>query len=185
MPDTRILTASAPLFLANGATNSTTAGTSIASPAPTTTKPGGAGIINMGDPDGAVSSNGLIILPFGAGVATNTFLMSVFAWDLNKPVGAGNQDLWIAWPLATFTCTLCTVAGVANTDINASQLFCDTITLNVGNANVSMEIISPATNGSANLIASIILDTKGAKKVGILFAMNGSATSANAAVRRL
>lgn len=182
MPDTRILTASAPFFFSQP-TNSTTAGTSIANPAPTTTSP--SNTIPMGDPDGAVSSNGLEIIPFGVGAATNTFLMSVFAWDLKKPTVQGNQGLWIAWPLATFTCTLCTVAGVANTDIGANQLFCDTITLNVGNANVSNEIISPATNGSANLIASITLDTKGAKKVGILFAMNGSATSANAIVRRI
>lgn len=182
MPDTRILTASAPFGLALAA-NSTTAGASIANPATQTATP--TNTVAMGDPDGAVSSNGLEIVPFGAGVATNTFLMSVFAWDLKKPTVAGNQNLWIAYPLATFTCTLCTVAGQANTDINGSQLFCDTITLNVGNANVSVEIISPATNGSANLVASITLNTKGAKKAGFLFAMNGSATSANAAWRRL
>lgn len=181
--DTGILTASTPLFLAQAA-NSTTAGTSIANPAAVANlKP--SGLISMGNPTGAYSRNGLFIVPFGVGAATNTFLMSVFAWNPLKGVGAGSFDLWIATPLATFTCTLCTVTGAAGTDVGTNQLFCDTITLNVGNANISNEIISPATNGSANLIANIVLDTKGAKEVGILFAMNGSATSANAAIKRI
>ncbi len=184
--DAEIKTASTPFFRANGATNSTTAGTAPANPSPTVTKPSGAGVIDMGmsgNIDGAISSNGLIILPYGVGADDNTFVMTAFAWDILKAVGSGNRDIWVAWPLAAFTCTMGALAGVANTDLPANSLMVDTITLtaNFGNANVSNEIISPA----GDFQASIVLDTKGAKLVQLIFGMNSSATSANALVRRI
>ncbi len=171
-------------FMSAYTTNVTTAGTSITNPAATTTAPvpgPTTGIIQMGD-QGMMSANGLELIPFGVGTATNTFLLSVFALDAVKALDpTTNKTLWFYWPLATFTCTLCTYAGVANTDVNASQLFCGTITLGVGNANVSNEIVSP----TGNLVASITLDTKGAKYVYLALAMNNSATSANCLFRRL
>lgn len=163
------------------ATNITTAGTSIANPACTAAGPTGDGIILMGSPSGAYSSNGLLLVPFGVGSATNTFLMSVFAWDFVHPKTAQNAGMWVAWLLASFTCTLCTVAGLAGGEVDATQLFCDTITLGKGNANVSNEIVSP----TGNVIASIVLDTKGAKRVQTSFVINASATSCNTLYRKL
>jgi len=184
--DTAILTSSSPLFRANGATNSTTAGTAPANPTWTTTKPSGAGVHGMGemtDAPGAYSRNSLLILPYGVGSSTNTFFMSVFAWDVKKATSASFKDIWVAWPLLAVTCTLAaSPGGVANTDVDASQLAVGTITMttNFGTANVSNEIISPA----GNYQASIVLDVKGCRLVQFLFGVNNS-TSANALCRRM
>jgi hypothetical protein len=181
----QIDTRSTQLFLANPTADSTTAGTSIANPAAQMNSPGGLpGAINMGA-GGDMSSNGLLILPFGVGSAGNTFLMSAFAWDEvrgNNPNAIpGGVSLWVAWILASFTCTLNTNTGQAGTDVDNTHNFVGTIVLGVGNANISNEIISP----TGNVNASILLDTKGAKYVQLLFAMNGSSTAANALVRRM
>ncbi len=184
MADTAILTSSTPLFRSN-ATNSTTAGSAPTNPAWTKTKPTGDGVIDMGQmgsADGAYSRNGLLLLPYGVGSGQN-FLMTAFAWDVMKAKIAGNKDLWVAWPLAAFACTLNALHGLADTDVGLSDLGVGTITLTsgFGNANVSNEIVSP----TGDFQASIVLDTKGAKLVELRFAMNSAATSANCMVRRI
>lgn len=185
--DTAILTSSSRLFRANGSTNSTTSGSSIGNPVWTATEPSGVNVHAMGkdgQADGAYSRNGLLILPYGVGSNANTFLMTVFAWDWKKGADAGSQDLWVAWPLLAVTCTLTSaITGVNNTDVPAANFGVSTITMTtgVGTANVSNEIISP----TGSLQASIVLDTKGCKLIQFSFAMNGSATSANALVRRI
>lgn len=163
------------------ATDSTTAGTSIAQPADTATSPSGDGIIQMGTPDGAYCSNGLKIVPYGVGTAGQTFLMSVFCWEEIHPKITQRARQWSADLLASFTCTLCTVAGLPGGEVDNTHLWVDTIALVVGNANVSVEVVSP----TGNVKAHILLDAKGARKIGIYFAMNGSATAANAIARRL
>lgn len=164
-------------------TNSAVAATSIANPATSFASPGSGqttGVITMGA-GSEFSNNGLLLIPYGVGSATNTFLMSVFAWDFVHPVVTQRAQVWVAWLLASFTCTLNTVAGLAGGEVDETQLFCGTIALVSGNANISNEIVSP----TGNLIASIVLDTKGAKMVQPLFARNASATSANAIYRRM
>lgn len=164
------------------ATNDTTAGTSIADPADTLTDPTGTtGVINLlGNPAGPDVANGLELIPYGVGTATNTFLLSLYAIAKIAPA-SGVGPAWTYKLLCSFTCTLCTKAGIANSPVNASQLYCGTITLSVGNANVSNEIISPTGNNGA----SIRLDNVGAGLVKPVFAMNNSATSANALYRRI
>lgn len=163
--------------------NSTVADASISEPAWTATQPATGpttGVIDM-SLTGQSSANALKFFPFGAGVATNTFLLSVFGWDLVHPRLTQHSGIWISWLLASFTCTLNTVAGVPGTEVDENQLACGTIALVVGNANVSNEILSP----TGNLVASILLDTQGAKLVQPKFATNGSATSANTLYRKV
>lgn len=174
-------TRTGPMSLVQAA-NDATVGTTIADPADTLTNPIGAtgpatGILVLGA-GGAVSPNGIKLIPFGAGSATNTFLMSVFAIERILGGPAGVPDSWTYHFLAAFTCTLCTKPGKAGTAVNASQLYCDTIALtaNSGTANVSNEIVSPGGNHAGH----VIVDTKGAELVFVAFARNGSATSENA-----
>ena len=163
-------------FLLASTTNDTT--TTITVPVPTLTKPSGNGVIAMGD-GGAVSSNGLLLVPYGAGSATNTFTMHAYSWT--PTLGVGALPVWIPYTLATFTCTLSTVPGIALGDVNASQLFCGTIALVVGNVNVSHEIISP----TGNTVGHIMLDTKGSVLTELRFGTGGSATSCNCLARRM
>jgi hypothetical protein len=163
------------------AVNDATGGTSIADPADTLTNPispttgPAAGVIPLGA-GGATSPNGLKLIPFGTDTSAQTFLMSVFAIERILGGPAGVADSWTHHLLASFTCTLCTKAGLANTAVNGSQLYCGTIALGVGNANVSCEVVSPTGNQAAH----VVIDTKGAELVKVLFALNSSAASMNA-----
>lgn len=161
------------------AANDTTAGTSIADPADTATDPiGTTGVIDMtgGDEAAGFEANGLVLVPYGTDTAAETFLMSAFA--ISK-VLVGGVPIWTYHLLASFTCTLCTKA--ASTVIGASALYCDTITLGVGNSNVSVEVVSPTGNQAGH----VVLDTKGAMAVALKFARNGSAASANCLYRKV
>ncbi len=166
------------MALTNSA-DSTTAGTTIANPADVYLPPSGDGVINMGA-GGSLTANGIKFTPFGAGVATNTFLMAVFAWEHVKSK-AGSKEQWHADLLAAFTCTLCTLTGLAGCDVDASHLYCDTITETSGNPNVSNEVVSPTGNVSAH----ILVDSKAPRLIQVLFALNNSATGANSLFRKL
>lgn len=175
----QIDTRSGPFAVTN---SSNVSAASITFPLPTLTRPSGDGVIMMGGDQmhmGALAPNSLILVPFGTGSATQTFTLNAYGW--RETTGAtgtagttGTQSLWVAYELATFTCTLSTVPGITGTDVNASQLFAGTITLGVGNANVSNEIISP----TGNVIAHIILDAKGSRFVELRFA-KGTNTDCN------
>ncbi len=147
---------------------------SITTPLPTLTKPSGDGVLTFGDGGGA-TANGLQLVPYGAGSGTNTFTMAVYGWRQTEGAG-GALPIWIPFTLATFTCTLATPPGLSGADVNASQLFCGTIAMVVGNANVSNEVVSP----TGNTIAHVLVDTKGSKLVEVRFGTGSSATSCNA-----
>lgn len=161
-------------------TNLTTAGTSIANPGDQYGSPmGAAGVIEIGGNAGGEAAPAIIFVPLGEGSAT-TLLMSVFAWDqVNSKFGG--RSYWTAWPLATFTVTLCTLAPLAGTDayvaatVAGNQRYAGTVTLGVGNANISNEVISP----TGNIKATIVLDTKGARFIQPLGVLNSSSTSFN------
>lgn len=174
----QIDTRTGPFQIANPVNGNTTA-SSITFPVPTTSPPAGDGVIPMGETIGQVAPNGLMLVPYGAGSATNTFTLNAYGWrkTTGYTVGAQSQTLplWVAYLLASFTCTLSTVPGLGNTDVNASQLFAGTITLVTGNANVSNEILSP----TGNVVAHIMLDAKGSNYVQLLYGTGGSATSCN------
>lgn len=174
-----------PLVLTNSAN---VTASSVTEPTPTGTPPNGDGVISMGCSGGPTQSftfgatlaNSLKLIPIGAGSSTNTFTMKVYGWDLTVPGGL-SSGTWVPHLLASFTCTLCTQTGVANTDVVATQLFCGTIALVAGNANVSNEVLSP----TGNVIAHIILDAKGCALVECRFGTGGSATSCNCLAKRL
>lgn len=167
-----------PFFLARPTANATA--TSITKPVPTLTKPTGDGVFDLGGrQEGSISAPGLVLMPYGAGAATNTFSMAVYGWRSTLGSG-GAYRLWVPALLASFTCTLGTAPGLAGADVNASQLFCDTITLAAGNANISNEILSPTGNEPAH----IILDGKGFTLIECRFGTGSSATSCNSLVTR-
>ncbi len=171
-----ISTQSGPLFISNPTANVTTA--SITYPVPKLAVPSGDGVIELGF-GGALSSNSLILIPYGAGTAANTFTLGVYGWC--RTLGSNQVNpLWVAYTLATFTCTLATPPGLATADVNASQLFCGTIVCVVGNTNVSNEVVSP----TGNAVGHIMLDVKGSQFVQLLFGTGSSATSCNCLVGR-
>lgn len=161
-------------------TNSTATGTSIANPVDTLTQPTGAGVVSTGA-GLSTACNALLLLPYGTATATNTFLMSVFGWDFIPLSGGQGGGSWHAYLLASFTCTLGSVTGLAGSAVAAANLYCDTIALGVGNANVSNEVVSP----TGNVNAHCVVDVKGVQLVEVKFARNSSAASANALYRRL
>ncbi len=172
---------SCPLEVSNPGGNATTS--SITVPVPTVTLPSGDGFIQMGQggaTQGGSAPSGIKIIPYGVGSAGLIFSLGVYGWsEVNS--GLGNTLLWTPHLLAQFNCTLGAVPGIAGTDVNASQLFCNTIALAVGNGNVSNEIISP----TGTSIAHCIVNSKGCRFLQLLFGTGGSATSANALVATL
>jgi hypothetical protein len=170
------------------AANSTRTGTAVvqpadqtATPATVTTAGAEAAVVPFAD-GGSYSANGLLIMPFGTDTAAQSFLMAVFGWELIRGDQANVLDSWHAQLLAAFTCTLSTTAvGLANTQVNASQFYCDTITVLKGNSNVSCEAVSPTTN----VAACVRVDVEGAQYADVRFWRNGSAASANGLQRRV
>lgn len=167
----------ADLFITNPTANVTAV--SITLPVPQLTAPAGDGVFDIGRPEGGIAAPGVKLIPYGAGSATNTFTMSVYGWQ--HTLGGASKQLWVPTILASFTCTLCTAPGVAGADANASQLFCGTIALAIGNANISNEVLSPATND----IGHVIVSTKGVRLMQVLFGTGSSATSCNALATRM
>lgn len=139
--------------------------------------------LNRENISGARVQNRVKIVPVGVGSDNNTFTMAVYGWsrvvDRDKELNP-ELDLWIATKLAAFTCTLSAAVGVAGRVLTATDRIADTIAIigTSGNPNVSMEIVSPATDEPAH----IVVDLKGAEKLEIVFGTGGSATSANALV---
>lgn len=162
----------ADLFITNPTANVTV--TSITLPVSQLTPPSGDGVFDIGRPEGGIAPPSVILIPYGAGSATNTFTMSVYGW--RHTLGGNARQEWVPMILASFTCTLCTSPGVAGGDVNASQLFCGTIVMVMGNANISNEVLSPATND----IGHVVVATKGVRLIQVLFGTGSSATSCNA-----
>lgn len=133
-----------------------------------------------GQGGGGFCPNGAILYPVGVGSDNATMSLYVYAWHVTGQVSRWDR-LWIPSLLASFLCTLSARTGVNNTPLGSTTRFCDTITLGVGNANVSNEIISPGSDS----IGSIALDAKGARFLEFRYGTGGSATSCNCLVGRL
>lgn len=180
-------------FIKARQTNTTTNG--FTDRVPTATEPSGKGdaaaqttlavfdLVSDFTVDLVSQKNRIIIVPFGAGSDTNTFVMRVIGWRIayERDTGARQDNaIWIPVKLAEFTCTLSTPPGLAGKVVNASQLFADTIALvgTSGNDDIDISITSPADN----TIAHVVVDNKGSHKVELQFSTGGSATSCNALV---
>ncbi len=162
------------------ATNATDS--SFASKIPKFAAPSGDGVIGLGHPynSGVISPNGLMLAFFGAGSENDTFDARIIGWSL---AGTDASKIWIPTPLAQFTCTLSAGIGVAGGYLTATDRTVDTIithaTIPIGTAGVDWQIASPAND----LMASVMIDTKGAQALEIIFDMTG-ATSANALYKK-
>jgi hypothetical protein len=152
---------------------------------PNVTVTAGSGVVALGV-GGATASSALLVVPYGVGSDGNTFSMSVYGWNFvrHRTVNGG-AALWVPVLLCTFTaCTLeSTLPGVAGTELGATQLFCSTMTLGVGNSGTSVEVVAPGA--SANQIAHALIDAKGFRFVEFAFNTGSSATSCNALVARM
>ena len=138
----------------------------------------GQSIINLCNRKGGNAPNGVLLLPFGIGSNNNTFSMRVIGW---RQVGEDTPStmLWIPVPLVEVQVTISsTQIGIAAKTIIATEMFGDTLTLTgtTANANVGVELVSPAND----TIAHLIVDLKGAQKLECIFTTGGSATDCNA-----
>jgi hypothetical protein len=178
------------LQLTHPSGDTTTAGTSITPPSPTTTRPKGDGIISMGGEnqggnpaggEGQDCPNGLLLIPIGTGASTNTMVGAVFAWQCIRGAAPNTIDLWIAHTLLTFTATFGTLTGVAGTRVDNLHFFPGTITAAVGNANVDYAVTSP----TGNTVGHLCIDCKGARLVQVSYALNASSTANNGLYKRI
>lgn len=115
---------------------------------------------------------------FGAGSNNNTFSARLIAWDLVH-VDTDATEIWIPTVLFEVALTISsTPIGLAGRDVVATDLFADTISLTGTTANddVSIDIVSPANDTIAHLVA----DLKGAQLWEMTFTTGGSATNCNA-----
>lgn len=149
--------------------------TSFPSRIPTITQPTNA----IGDVSGMLQQNGVLLLPFAVAADTDTFSMRLIGWRSIGPAQIGTNAatrLWIPTVLGEFACTCSTPVGVANAPVVATERFCDTITLvgTTGNANISHEIVSPAND----TIAYILADLKGCQLFEVTFDSTSAGTAA-------
>lgn len=158
---------------------------------PTTTEPvvdagtaTGQAAIALGSQTPALSGlarNSAIVLPYGADAAINnkTGSMRVIGWgSIDSPTSQSGR-LWIPVPLVEVQCTFNgTQIGVAGKALIATEGFASTITLTgtTANANVGVEIVSPANS----TIGYLIVDLRGFQKIEFIFTTGGSVTSCNA-----
>lgn len=151
---------------------------------PTPTEPSGdagtatgGAVFDLANPSagGTVAQNSAIILPYAIGVNNNTFSVRIIGW---RVTGMNAETaLWIPVVLAELAVTISsTPIGAAGKDVLDTELFADTITLTTGNANVSIDVNSPADN----TIAHVVVDLKGFQKLELSFTTGASATSCNA-----
>ncbi len=130
---------------------------------------------------GGIGQNSVIIVPYGVGSDTNTFVMRVLGWRILSDQSDAALLEWIPVKLAEFTCTLTSGAtGATGGVLGATNLFVDTIALvgTSGNDDISIDIVSPADN----TVGHVVVDLKGSQKLEIVFTTGGSSTSCNALI---
>lgn len=156
--------------------------TSFPSKIPTATKPSESATSGVIDLRGIDNLNTVLLVPFGAGSDTDTFVMRVIGWSSCEVVGDSDR-LWIPTTLGDFTCTLTTATGVASKSLVVADKFCDTI-VNVAAYDdldgITFRVRSPAND----TIASILIDVEGHQMLEVTFDMTG-ATSGNCLAKYL
>jgi len=133
------------------------------------------------DMAGSAAQNGLVLKPYGAGSNNNTFSLRVIGW---RKIDEGDPatSIWDPTVLCELAVTLSsTPIGLAGKVILATDLFADTIAVTYGNANVSVEAVSPAND----IAAHAVVDLKGFQLVEVTFTTGGSATNCNALIALL
>lgn len=159
--------------------------TSFSNPAPQAADPlgdagtaTGAAVFENGGPAGAAGQNSLLVMPYGAGSATNTFSARLWGW---RQLGSDPQlSLWVPCLLFEIACTLSTFTGTGSLIVSSSERFADTITLTTGSTN-AVDVVSP----TGNLPAHVLADIKGFQRWQLSFSTGSSATNGNALVAKL
>lgn len=142
---------------------------SFPSKVPTTTEPTGIGVLELQRLETrATFPSNIFLIPYGVGNDDHTFDMRVIGW---RKVAT----LWVPTVLTQVAVTLSTAVGVAGAAVTNSERFADTISITIGNSNVSVEVVSPANN----TVAHMVVDVKGSQKVELTFDL-GSGTNCNA-----
>lgn len=160
---------------------------SITVPAPRELPPDGDGFYSLQQASGGTGPKRLLIIPFGTAANDKIFTMEVVAWrrTIPHPTNREIHSLWIAYPIAAFTCTLGAMTGLDHKYVDNTQFFCDTIvaaTAPIGSAVVDYNIRSPTDDS----VASVDIAIYGASIAGILFGIGSSqAVDANALVAPL
>jgi hypothetical protein len=148
---------------------------------PTVTAPSGDGVIPFGHM-GGYSPGHLLLIPFGAGVATNTMGMKVLGWR-STGLNVGNK-LWVPLELGTYAITLGTGTGVALADLTATALFATTITMTGGPTFVTSGAapVSPdwlQISPGSNAIGMVAVTSFGFRYLEVIYTTGGVATSCN------
>lgn len=157
------------------ATNSTDG--SFPSRVPTITEPTQDGVIKVcTPPEGLIAQNGFLAVFYGTGNNNGTFSSRVIGWRALGEV-ARQTMLWIPVLLVEVQVTLSNVTGVAGMIVGSSERFADTLSLTVGDAGVSADVVSPANDAS---IAHIQADLKGFQKLEFIFRIDANVTDMNA-----
>lgn len=148
---------------------------SFTAPAPTGTKPSGAGVVDFGGSPPAWVK----LVPFGAGSDNNTFTVRLIGWSL--AAGTAGTDLWVPHVLFESACTLSTAVGVSGGLVTDSERFADTVaapTTNLGADDVDCHRYSPQNNTPG----SALVDACGCTLFRVDAATGGSATNGNALI---
>lgn len=148
---------------------------SFPSKIPTTTEPVNDGVIDL--LDGATVCNHLLLLPIGTDTNNQTFDLRLIGWRKIS-------TLWIPVPLIQVACTLGNITGVNASAVENEEFFCDTLTLTLGNDDVTVELISPAGASLADIIGHALVDVKGFRKVEPIFD-RGTAVTCNCLYAKL
>lgn len=161
----------------------------LTEPVTTMTRPSGTGVFLLGTDaihPGMHTASAVMLVPFGVGSDAQTFTMNVYGWQRYHSItGQPQYDAWVPVLLATFTAITLDAnqAYPSNFDLSAANMFfCRAITLGVGNAGTSVEVVSPA--GTNHEIAHIILDTKGSSFLEARYTV-GTNTSCNCLCKKM
>lgn len=88
----------------------------------------------------------VMILPYGLGSANDVFSLRLLGW---RKIGTGLTALWVPVTLAELACTLGAMTGVAASEVLATELFCDTITI----------VSEPTTTADVTRVGSVLVSS--------------------------
>jgi hypothetical protein len=179
-------------------TNTTSA--SFPSDVPTVTEPlgvnageAGSGIFNLVPGGRGLVPEWLLVSFFGAGSDNNTFDSRIIGWD--RIGSSPNNVLWVPRILASLSCTVSAMVGVAGQQVVDTDRFVDTIVVN----SVAPQPFYPGVDGTPaafyrgtikvfspanDLMAWALVPLYGCEKIQFDFDMTG-ATNGNALFRFL
>ena len=155
------------------ATNPTS--TAFAAIVQSTTDPAGDGVFTLGRPGAGSVPDSVAILFFGVGADNTTFDARVIGYRYLPPSSDTEVGSWVAELLCQVSCTLSAgLPGLASTPVNASQLYCDTVSVTNGIGIVG-DVVTDV------LPARLVVPAEGCSRIKVVFDMTG-ATSGNALV---